>query len=108
MQRSKGLVTEITTTVDGFATATATGKITVATAPDLHRDLMEALHNGTRILRLEMEGVEYISSAGLRVLIQTMQEAQRISVEFQIAHPTNDVFDVFEMTGLDQVLPIER
>lgn len=55
---------------DGVAVITAAGRVSQRTAPDLHRVLTAAIDSSRRGVVLDVSGVDYISSAGLRVLEQ--------------------------------------
>ncbi len=81
------------------------GSIDTVTAPQLEVKLRDGLAGVTH-LTLDFAQVDYISSAGLRVLLganQTM-EAQG---EMVILHVNEDVREVFEMTGFDELLTVE-
>lgn len=89
------------------AVLTASGKVTVTSAPVLEDAIGKAFGDGVTTVRLEMDDVEYISSAGLRVLVQGTKMAHDRDGELVIVHPTEEVTEVFEMTGLVDVFVIE-
>ncbi len=90
---------------DGNLTVAVEGSIDTVTAADFEKSVKEAL-NGVKNLVLDFEKVEYVSSAGLRAIISlnsTMEEQGNMVVK----NVSEDVNEVFEMTGFDEILNIE-
>ena len=56
---------------------------------------------------IDLENLDYISSAGLRVLVSTEKLASRRGGTMRLLHPNDEVNEVFEMTGLSEVFTIE-
>lgn len=86
-------------------TAAIEGSIDTVTAPRLEAEL-NPLYDGVRELILDFAAVDYVSSAGLRVIMsadQRMSEAGRLVLK----NVCEDVREVFEMTGFDELLTIE-
>lgn len=99
---------EITTSIDGTkATIVVVGKLTVATSPELEEAVHQLSDTATDFV-IDLTDLEYISSAGLRVLVSTQKLAAQKGGELLLLHPTADVMEVFEMTGLSEVLTIEE
>ncbi len=81
------------------------GRLDTTTAPELEKainDEGETLKN----LVLDFEGVNYISSAGLRVLL-TAQKKMNIQGNMELINVCEEVMDIFEMTGFADVLEIK-
>lgn len=55
-------------------------------------------------LKLDAKNLEYISSAGLRVLLKLRKEQP----DLEISHVSNDVYAIFEVTGFTDLLTIKR
>lgn len=90
---------------DGNLTISVEGSIDTVTAADFEKQVKEAL-NGAKKLVLDFEKVEYVSSAGLRAIISLnsiMEEQGKMVVK----NVSEDVNEVFEMTGFDEILNIE-
>lgn len=90
---------------DGNLTLAVEGSIDTVTAADFEKQVKEAL-NGAKNLVLDFEKVEYVSSAGLRAIISLnsiMEEQGKMVVK----NVSEDVNEVFEMTGFDEILNIE-
>ena len=92
-------------TINGAALAVRIeGRIDTTTAPQLETELKESLPGVTE-LQLDFAGVEYISSAGLRVLLGA-QKAMNAQGKMSISHVSEDVMEVFEITGFADILTI--
>ena len=61
---------------------------------------------GTKNLILDFKSLEYISSAGLRVLLGTQKKMQKIG-SMKVINVCEEVMEVFEMTGFADILVIE-
>lgn len=80
------------------------GRLDTMTAPELEKSLADSL-DGITELTFDMEGLEYISSAGLRVLLAT-QKTMNKQGEMKVAHVQEMVMEVFEVTGFNDILTI--
>lgn len=97
----------ITTAIDGnTAKITVEGKLSVATSPELESAVM-GLPESVINFDFDLSGLDYISSAGLRVLVTTQKLATQRGGTMILRHPVSDVYDVFEMTGLTEIFTIE-
>ncbi|MBO6150493.1 MAG: STAS domain-containing protein [Clostridium sp.] len=81
------------------------GRLDTMTAPELEKSLADSL-NGITDLTFDMEGLEYISSAGLRVLLAT-QKTMNKQGEMKVTKVQEMVMEVFEVTGFNDILTIE-
>ncbi len=98
---------EITTTLDGTtATLALEGKLSVATSPDLEAAISGLPEDTTNFI-IDLAKLDYISSAGLRVLVSTEKLASRRGGSMRLLHPNDEVSEVFDMTGLADVFTIE-
>ena len=81
------------------------GRLDTITAPALDKAIQEDLGD-TRNLILDMKGLAYISSAGLRVLLGAQKKMQKIG-SMKVVNVCETVMEVFEMTGFADILVIE-
>ena len=81
------------------------GRLDTITAPALDKTIQEDLGE-TKNLVLDVKGMEYISSAGLRVLLAAQKKMQKIG-SMKVVHVCQEVMEVFEMTGFADILVIE-
>ena len=81
------------------------GSIDTLTAPEFESKVLNALE-GVKKLLLDFAQVEYVSSAGLRTILllnEKMEEKDGMTIK----NINDEVRDVFEMTGFDELLTIE-
>jgi anti-anti-sigma factor len=76
------------------------GRLDAHWADHLTRAIEEILHGGAHHLRVDMSGVSYMSSAGVRVLLRFRKQAQQLSGSFVVVQPSVAVRTVLEMAGL--------
>ena len=81
------------------------GRLDTITAPALDKTINEDLGD-TKNLVLDVKGMEYISSAGLRVLLGAQKKMQKIG-SMKVKNVCEAVMEVFEMTGFADILVIE-
>ena len=81
------------------------GRLDTTTAPQLEESLKESMV-GIKELILDFANLEYISSAGLRVLLST-QKVMAKQGEMKLIHVNDVVMEIFEVTGFTDILTIE-
>ena len=81
------------------------GRLDTTTAPALDKTINEDIGD-TKNLVLDVKGMEYISSAGLRVLLSAQKKMQKIG-SMKVTGVCEEVMEVFEMTGFADILVIE-
>ena len=82
-----------------------TGRLDTITAPTLDKTINENLE-GIKTLSLDFNNVEYISSAGLRVLLSAQKKMQQIGA-MKVINVCEEVMNVFEITGFADIMAIE-
>lgn len=95
----------LTTKKDDVLTVSLTGRLDTTTSPQLDEELKKSL-DGIRELTMDLEGLEYISSAGLRILLST-QKTMNQQGTMKLINVSSMVMDVFEVTGFSDILTIE-
>ena len=90
---------------DTTLTLAIQGRIDTTTAPQLEAELRSDI-DGVTELYLDFTGVEYISSAGLRVLLSAQKLMSRQG-KMVLSHVNESVMEVFEVTGFSDILSIE-
>lgn len=81
------------------------GRLDTTTAPQLEAELKSSL-NGVDSLIMDFTELEYISSAGLRVLLSA-QKVMNKQGKMVIRHVNETIMEVFEVTGFTDILTIE-
>ena len=82
-----------------------TGRFDTMTAPELDKELETCL-NGIESLTFDFSKLDYISSAGLRVLL-TAQKRMNKQGEMKITGVNETINEVFEVTGFSDILTVE-
>ena len=86
-------------------TVTLTGRLDTTTAPELEKELKTSL-DGVTALIIDMAALDYISSAGLRVLLSA-QKTMNKQGEMKVVHVGETIMEIFEVTGFSDILTIE-
>ena len=81
------------------------GRLDTITAPALDKTIQEDIGD-TQKLVLDAQNLEYISSAGLRVLLSAQKKMQQVG-SMKLVNVREEVMEVFEMTGFADILTIE-
>ena len=81
------------------------GRLDTITAPALEKEINEKIQD-IETLILDFSGLEYVSSAGLRVLLSTQKKMQKRDA-MKVINVGAEIMDVFEMTGFADILTIE-
>ncbi len=89
----------------GKLTAVIEGRVDTTTAPELEKSLKEDMEGCTELI-LDFKDVEYISSAGLRVLLSA-QKIMSKQGEMTLINVNSDIMEIFEVTGFSDILTIK-
>ena len=81
------------------------GRLDTQTAPELEKALDESL-SGTKELVFDMTNLEYVSSAGLRVILKA-QKAMNAQGSMKLTGVNDSIMEVFDITGFLDILTIE-
>mgnify|MGYP002622855837 CR=1 FL=1 len=82
------------------------GRLDTTTAPQLESELSNSL-NDVKTLVIDMKKLVYISSAGLRVLLKA-QKTMNKQGTMTVKNISQEIQDIFEVTGFDEILNIEK
>lgn len=80
------------------------GRLDTVTAPELEREINDL--SGVRDLVIDMKNLEYISSAGLRVILKA-QKTMNAQGSMKLKNVGESIMEVFEITGFSDILTIE-
>lgn len=81
------------------------GRVDTTTAPALENELKDS-YDSCEALVLDFKDVEYISSAGLRVLLSA-QKVMSKKGGMKLVNVSRDIMEIFEVTGFTDILTIE-
>jgi anti-sigma B factor antagonist len=82
------------------------GRLDTTTAPQLEKELADQFE-GTEKLVLDFENLQYISSAGLRVLLSTQKKINAQGASMVIRNANDMIMDVLDVTGFLDILTVE-
>jgi anti-sigma B factor antagonist len=85
---------------------TLTGEVDVYTAPRLKEALVEAIESGCTNIVVDLEGVSFIDSSGLGVLVSALRRARERDGAVRIVCTRESILKIFRITGLDKVFPV--
>ena len=87
------------------ATLIVSGRLDTQTAPELEAELDSVLA-GLKELTFDMTNLEYVSSAGLRVILKA-QKAMNAQGSMKLTGVNDSIMEVFDITGFLDILTIE-
>ena len=81
-------------------------RVDTVTAPDLENEINDEMGNFNSLI-LDFTNLEYISSAGLRVLVSTQKKLKSEDIPMTIKNVNDTINEIFKMSGFDKILKIE-
>ena len=82
------------------------GRLDSNTSPNLEKQLAGAMEDGARKMVIDFADLDYISSAGLRIILKTTKDLRRTEGNIVLCAMQDYVKEVFEIAGFDSFLPI--
>lgn len=92
-------------TENGSTILSIAGRLDTQTAPELENELSGVL-DGCKALTFDMSALEYVSSAGLRVILKA-QKAMNTQGSMKLTGVNESIMEVFDITGFLDILTIE-
>ncbi|KQY62702.1 MULTISPECIES: STAS domain-containing protein [unclassified Nocardioides] len=99
-------LTLVTREVDGATIVAVEGEIDVYTAPKLRDKITELVADGSYHLIIDMEGVEFLDSTGLGVLVGGLKKVRAHDGSLQLVCNQDRLLKIFRITGLAKVFAI--
>lgn len=93
------------TQTDASLTVALEGRLDTTTAPQLEAELKRSL-NGIAALTLDLKALEYLSSAGLRVILSA-QKVMNKQGGMVVKNANDTIMEIFEVTGFSDILNLE-
>lgn len=91
---------------DDVLTVTVKDRVDTITSEDFKKEIFDEIGNFNSLI-LDFSQLEYISSAGLRVLIMIQKKLNEDDVDFVIINSNDQLKEIFTMSGIDKLLTIE-
>lgn len=82
------------------------GSLDTNTAPDAQKRMDEVIEQGNHKILIQLEKLDYVSSAGLRILLVVAKKLKKSEGELRICQINDDVREVFEISGFDTILSV--
>jgi anti-anti-sigma factor len=92
--------------LDGVICVKMSGRLDAISAPEAERVLEEIQNSGSQQVLLDLEGLEYISSVGLRVILTLFKELRQKNGKVALCCLSDYVMEIFEVSGFSSVIPI--
>jgi anti-sigma B factor antagonist len=92
--------------VDSRAVVDVKGEIDVYTAPKLREKLIELVSEGSYDVVVNLEGVDFLDSTGLGVLVGALKRVKAHDGSFALVCTQDKILKIFKITGLTKVFPI--
>jgi anti-anti-sigma factor len=82
------------------------GRVDSHTSPQLDDAFRQQLAEGNVWLQLDMNEIQYMSSAGLRVLLATLKKARAASGDLRLSAPRDNVKEVLDLSGFSDLFTV--
>ncbi|MCB1111869.1 MAG: STAS domain-containing protein [Chlamydiales bacterium] len=82
------------------------GRLDAISSPGTEKKVFDCINNGQHNLLLDFTEVDYLSSAGMRMLLSTTKKLKTLSGKLVVSNVNTNVMDVLKMSGFDHVLEI--
>jgi anti-sigma B factor antagonist len=94
--------------VDSHSVVDVKGEIDVYTAPKLREKLIELVSEGSYDVVVNLEGVDFLDSTGLGVLVGALKRVKAHDGTLSLVCTQDKILKIFKITGLTKVFPIHE
>lgn len=84
------------------------GRLDAVSSPNVERKIFDYINGGRYKILLNFSGVDYLSSAGMRMLLSTSKKLKTFNGKLVVSCVTSNVMDVLRMSGFDHVLDLSK
>lgn len=93
-------------TKNGVLILKISGRLDAITTPSIEKKVFEHIHNGQTKLIIDFSELDYLSSAGMRMLLSMTKKLKNVG-KLVLCSVNDNVLDVLKMSGFDRVLEME-
>ena len=86
--------------------AVATGRVDSTNAAAFQDELISSIDGDDPSVVLDLGGLSYISSAGLRVILLVAKQLRTKDAQFAVCSPSEPIREIFEISGFAQIIPM--
>jgi anti-sigma B factor antagonist len=90
----------------GWTVVTARGQLDVATAPRFRQVLVEAQYGGSTDVLVDLDGVEFVDSLGLGVLVGALRRARAHDAQLVLVCSRERLLHLFAVSRIAEILPV--
>lgn len=94
--------------IDGSIVVRLHGELDMATSPALQRALVGVFDGGGTAVVVDLANLTFMDSTGIAVLLGACRRADEVGQSLVVRGPRRPVLKAFRLTGVDQILSIER
>ena len=91
---------------DGILFLALKGRLDAVSAPKTEKHVADLIDSGKLKIIMNFEGIDYLSSAGMRMLLATTKKLKALSGKFIVCGVITSVLDVLKMSGFDHVIEL--
>jgi anti-sigma B factor antagonist/stage II sporulation protein AA (anti-sigma F factor antagonist) len=84
------------------------GRLDAVSTPQTERKVFDHINSGQYKILLDFDHIDYISSAGMRMLLSSTKKLKALSGKLILCNVTTNVMDVLKMSGFDHVLDLAK
>lgn len=92
---------------NGILVLKISGRLDAITTPAIEKKVFEQIHNGYTKILIDFSNIDYLSSAGMRMLLSITKKLKNVG-KICLCSVGDNVLDVLKMSGFDRVLDIEK
>lgn len=93
-------------TINEATVAVITGRIDSATSKELETKLVPMINSGTRKLVVDFAKVDFISSAGLRIMLLAAKKLKQAGGKMALCCMKDSIKEVFDISGFSSIIPV--
>ncbi|MDD9993073.1 MAG: STAS domain-containing protein [Rhodospirillales bacterium] len=92
--------------LDGVLFISASGRLEAGSAPAFLKSVRAEIEDVERAVIMDFEKLEYLGSAGLRVVFMTASELEKRGARLAVCSPPKPIAKVIRLSGMEQLIPV--